>query len=733
MSGTGSTSLSDLLEKINTSDKQYDAALITKAYAVAAQSHLGQKRKSGEPYIVHPLSVAMILLDLGMDTESIAAAILHDVVEDNKDVPLEEIRQMFGGNIAVLVDGVTKITQLAGTQTYKEKQAQREHQQAENIRKMFLAMNKDIRVIIIKLADRIHNMRTLEAQTPEAQMRISKETLEVYAPIAHRLGIRQFKEELEDAALQYLDHFVYKEITDHLALKHDEREKLLESIKEKIHERLEGANVEANITARVKSVYGIYRKTYLQGKNFDEIYDIYAVRVIVNDMSECYTVLGLMHDTFKPIPNRLKDYISLPKPNMYQSLHTTVLGKEGVPFEIQIRTWEMHYTAEYGIAAHWKYKAGIESAENLQKKTLWIQQLLEAQDDAEEIKQIIKTDLTLEEVFVLTPKGDAIPLPTGSTVIDFAYSIHSEIGNHISGAKADGHIVPITHELQTGEVIEVLTSRNAAPSRDWLDIAKTSNARGKIRAWFKREKREENIIAGREELEREFKRNLISFSGEEKLAEFVAELARKQRFGSAEDLYAAIGYGGLKLSNFMQKIREDYEKRDKTPEELDREALESAEKKQSQTKKGVSGGVVIEGVDNALVKYAQCCNPVPGDRIIAFITRGHGFAVHKQDCPNFENSTQPERWHLARWAEGVRESYRIIIELIAYDRPGLVSDVTTQLNNMHVQIEELQVKVSGQIVKMLCTAAISNLDQLQAVCNSLKKISGVISAVRTGK
>ena len=541
----------DLLKLIQDSEREYDLALIDKAYQLAYQMHGDQKRLSGAPYISHPIAVACILVEMGMDSESVAAGLLHDVVEDTP-VDLEQIRKMFGNEIANLTNGVTKLGRIP--------YSSREEQQAENLRKMLIAMADDIRVIIIKLADRLHNMRTIEFMAPQKQRDKALENMEVYAPIAHRLGIRMVKEELEDISLRYLDPIAYQEIESGLAMRSGERKAFIEVTKKRIYDRISPEIPNVYLEGRVKSINGIYRKMFIQGKSMDEIYDIYAVRVIVDTINDCYNVLGVIHDMFRPIPNRFKDYISTPKPNGYQSLHTTVLSKEGVAFEVQIRTWEMHHTAEYGIAAHWKYKLGVTKGDKLDDRLAWIRQMLENQKDsgdATDLVRTIKSDLAPEEVFVFTPKGDVISLPSGSTVIDFAYAIHSAVGNRMVGAKVDKRIVPIDYKVKNGEIIEILTAKEGShgPSRDWLKIVKTSEARNKIRQWFKKERREENIVEGRAELEREFRRNGIDLTDEE-LKSCLELIGRRQNCTSEDDVYAAIGYGGIQLWKVMPKLKE---------------------------------------------------------------------------------------------------------------------------------------------------------------------------------
>lgn len=713
-----------LMDAIKRSKRPYDIALLRKAYELAKVSHSAQIRDTGDPYISHPVAVAIILVEMGMDVESILAALLHDVVEDTP-VTLEELEKQFGSSVAQLVDGVTKLGKVSS----------REERQAENVRKMLIAMNNDIRVIIIKLADRLHNMRTLYARPPQKQRDTSKETMDIYAPIAHRLGIRAIKEELEDLSIHYLDPVGYREIENLLEKKKEDRADFLSEIMDRVKERLESDNVKAKVEGRVKSVYGIYRKIYGQGKIFDEIYDIYAVRVIVDTVKECYYVFGLMHDTFTPIPNRFKDYISTPKPNMYQSLHTTVIGREGIPFEIQIRTFDMHHTAEYGIAAHWKYKEGLTKKTSLEERISWVRQILDSEDeDVENIVKNIKSDLVPDEVFVYTPKGDFKTLPVGSTVIDFGYAIHTEIGNHLVGAKVNSRIVPIDYKLQTGDIVEILTSNalGQGPSRDWLNIVRTSSARSKIRQWFKRERREENIVQGKTDLEREFKRNRIILTHEQK-EKFIADLAKRQKCASVDDFYASIGYGGIQLVNIMRRVRDDYTKTytkedEKVPE------IPLQKKKGKKT----SSGVIVKGVDGLLVKFAQCCNPLPGDDIIGFITRGYGVSIHKRDCVNvvsaFEKNNELERWVPANWDSEVWKTFMVTLEIIMGDRAGLLAEISIRLTNMHVPVHSINARgLQNEQAGVILTVEIVDLEQLENIISSLSAIPGTISVKRTGK
>ena len=724
----------ELMAALKESNRPYDFDMITQAYEYADKAHEGQMRQSGEPYITHPISVAHILVELGMDTETICAGLLHDVVEDTAST-LDEIKKMFGADVALMVDGVTKLTKLS----YSSK----EQRQAENVRKMLLAMAKDVRVIIVKLADRLHNMRTGEYWKEYKRREKALETMEVYAPLADRLGIRSIKEELEDISLRFLDPIAYEEIERMLKLKKEERERFLDAIQEKIRERLNKEGMKFFLQSRVKSIYGIYRKVYMQGRNFDEIYDVYAVRVIVDTSYECYSVLGIMHDEFTPIPKRFKDYISTPKANMYQSLHTTVLDKEGgIPFEIQIRTWEMHYTAEYGIAAHWKYKAGIEKKDKLEERLAWVRQLLEVQQDsgdAQDIVRSIKSDIAPEECFVFTPKGDVINLPTGSTVIDFAYAIHSEVGNRMTGAKVDGRIVPLDFKLETGMIVEIITSKGPGngPSRDWLKIVKTSEARTKIRAWFKKERREENIITGKEELEREFKRNLINVP-ENELEDFVLNLAKRQHINTLEDFYAAIGYGGVLLSRLMTRVKEEFQKTYRSAAEEEKKAALLPQQTAAAGKKPgkPTSGVIVEGLDSCLVKFAKCCNPLPGDPIVGFITRGYGVSIHKQDCVNVLNSPAENegRWVRAEWASNVTsEKFKSTIDITSQPRDTLLADVTILLSNMHIPMHALVAKESKDhsVILIQVTVEVNGVDQLSYLLNSLRAIKGVEDVRRT--
>ena len=718
-----------LIQKILTTDKQYDLSKIITAYEFAAKAHEGQTRSSGQPYIIHPLAVAFILLDLGMDTDTICAAILHDVVEDTP-CTLDDLKKRFGQDVAMLVDGVTKLNKIPAFN--------REEQQAENVRKILLAMSQDIRVMIIKLCDRLHNMRTLKYRPLHKQRRTALETMNIYAPIAHRLGISAVKDELEDLAFHYLDPYAYSEIEHILEINKEEREAFIETIKSRIAQRFKSEEFiePPQIEGRVKSIYGIYKKVFVNHKSIDEIYDKYAVRIIVTTVAECYNVLGLIHDMFRPLPNRFKDYISTPKANMYQSLHTTVLGREGIPFEVQIRTWDMHETAEYGIAAHWKYKEGIQGKDKMEQRLAWVRQVIEAQqtsDDVEEIVRIIKTDLAPEDIVVMTPKGDSISLPINSTVIDYAYRIHTEIGHKTVGAKVDGKIVPLDYKLQTGEICEIITSKDPekGPNRAWLDIVKTNEAKAKIRSWFKKECREENIVQGKAELEREFKRHKMKVS-EEKMEEFLADDLKRHNCSSVEDFYASIGYGGILLSKIISHLKDKYQKLYASS------AADENEKPVSLIKPTSSKNtIILDKIDDCVVKFAQCCNPLPGDEIVGFITRGHGISVHTTSCTNYKavlgrnNPEELERWCDIQWSEESNGALQTSIEVIATDRVGLVYDISSVLMESRIPIvhsSSRNLKNGNALFE--ATITIASTEQLKNLFDKIRRIKDVISVER---
>jgi len=718
----------ELRKVLTESGKHYEMEMIDKAYRLAEASHEGQFRKTGEAYIEHPLAVAGILAELGMDSTCIAAAILHDVVEDTP-VTLEEIEKMFNKDVALLVDGVTKLGQIPlSTQ---------EEQQAENLRKMLLAMSKDIRVMIIKLCDRLHNMRTYEGWKPQKQRDKALETMDIYSSIAHRLGMSKIKDELQDISLRILDPIGYDEVK-HAIQRDGNAQLLVDNIVSNVKDKLNEFGLkDATVLGRVKSVYGVYRKLYIQGRDYGEIYDIYAVRIILNSVAECYNALGLMHDMYRPIPSRFKDYISSPKANMYQSLHTSVIGKDGIPFEIQIRTWDMHYTAEYGIAAHWKYKTGLQGADNMDEKLAWVRQMLENQQDAEDNTELlasIKSDLVPDDIFVFTPKGDVINLPAGATVIDFAYAIHSAVGNRMTGAKVSGRMVPIDYKVSTGEIIEVVTGpKDKGPSRDWLNIVKTSEAKSKIRSWFKKERKEENITEGKNALDKELRRNLITPG--DTYDEFMTELARRSKYNNSEELFAAIGYGGIQLSKVIFKAKDIWTKIQK-----EREQAEQPVEKQMVTapvkKPKSSNGVIVEGLDNCLVKFSKCCSPLPGDEIVGFITRGFGVSIHKKSCVNARpENIDPEnraRWVNAYWADDIKEDFKASLEIMALDNGMALVEVSTQLGNMRVPIFELNAKqTADKRLSMHVTIGVNNTDHLNAIIAKLKKTKNIISVERS--
>lgn len=718
-----------LLESVKNNFAQEEVDKIVKAFELADEAHGGQKRRSGEPYIIHPVAVARILADeVGMDAESICAALLHDVVEDT-DIPSLFIKKEYGETVENLVDGVTKLGQISVS-------VSKEEEQSENVRKMFLAMSKDIRVIIIKLADRLHNMRTLRFMPEEKRRYKARETLSIYAPIAHRLGMRKFKEELEDLAISFLDPVACKEIATILENQVESRQEFLEKIKGKIRERVVQDVPNVHLEGRIKSIHGIYRKTIMQPKSIDEVYDIYAVRLIVDSIEQCYLCLGIIHEIYKLIPGRFKDYISTPKPNMYQSLHTTVIGTSGIPFEVQIRTWEMHHTAQFGIAAHWKYKLGINGTQKFEERLSWIRKVLDTQkegDNVEDIVSTIKTDFISEEVFAFTPKGSVINLPLGSCIVDFAFAIHTQVGIKMIGAKVDNRIVTLDHKIKTGEIIQILTTSQAGkgPSRDWLKIAKTSSARTKIRSWFKKERRDENIIEGKAEVEREFKRNKIILP-EDQMQQLLERITQMQRCTDVENFYAAVGYGGLSLNKIMIRIKDECNKIIKENLPPNDEIVITAPKK----RKSIDG-IIIEGIDNCLIKFSRCCSPLPGDDIVGFITRGHGMSVHTRGCTNvprdLENCAEPERWVKAEWDDKTSSDYRVTLEITCLNRVGLLADISGVMANMHVMINSIAVKELNDgrcIISIAIT--ISNAEHYVKLKDKLKKISNVLDIQRAG-
>ena len=725
-----------LMEKLSNSGRKYDLEKIKMAGEYAQSLHEGQFRVSGEPYISHPVAVAEIVSDLGLDTNSICAALLHDTVEDCSDkTDLREIESKFGAETAMLVDGLTKMVTL----NIEDK----EEAHIENLRKMLLAMSKDIRVIFIKLCDRLHNMRTLAVKADPKRRKTALETMYVYAPLAHRLGMQKIKQELENLCISYLDPIGYAEIKQYIDDKYGQSVGFIENVRGIVDKKLRENNIHFELAGRIKSVYSIYRKMFNQGKSFDEIYDFYAMRIIVDTELECYTALGLIHEMFKSVPGRFKDYISTPKPNMYRSLHTTVIGRDGIPFEVQIRTWEMHHIAEYGICAHWKYKSGEKSRADIDNKLEWISRLIETESnttDPDEFLEAIKTDIFHDETFVFTPKGDVIALPLGSTVIDFAYAIHSGVGNSMIGAKINGMIVPIERAPVTGDIVEILTSSSSkGPSRDWLNIVKTSEARTKIRSWFKREKRAENIVAGKAMVDAEFKRWSHGYT-ESQRNDVVAAVGQRIGYMSAEDLYNTLGYGGIALSKVAGKFKDEFERTVMVEGDGEQAADITVEQVKTVAPKNIksNGGIIVDGLEGCLVKFARCCNPLPGDSVIGFITRGHGVSVHKSDCPNVklsrENAENSDRWVEAYWEEkksGTVDLYEAQISIYVFDRMGIIADISVALSDMKVQL--LQINTSkygneGAIVNLKISC--KNVDHYHSIVSKLKSIEGVNDITR---
>ncbi len=694
-----------------------DLEVIQRAYEYADEKHKNQLRKSGEPYIIHPLAVAEIVAEIGLDTDAITAALLHDCLEDT-DASFEEISRMFGETVANLVEGVTKLTRV--------QYSTMEEQQMENLRKMFMAMSKDIRVILIKIADRLHNTRTLQYQTPAKQISKSMETMEIYAPLAHRLGMQKIKWELEDTSLQYLDPEGYQEIIDYLKKNEDSANSFMNAIQSKITDRLASVGIHGSIYGRIKHTYSIYRKMRAQNKTIDELYDLYAFRVIVDNIADCYNVLGHIHDLFNPIPGRFKDYISTPKPNMYQSLHTTVIGSQGIPFEVQIRTWEMHQTAEYGVAAHWKYKQ--HAGEGSEKEFEWVRRLLENQQDVEADDYIhsLKVDMFDDEVFVFTPKGKVISLPAGSTPIDFAYAIHSAVGNTMIGAKVNNRIASYDAPLHNGDIVEILTSKSAkGPSRDWLNICQSNQARVKIKQWFKREKREENIVRGKASFEAELRHAGVDPDILQN-AEILPVILKKVSFECLDDMYAAIGYGGLTAAKAVGRIRDDLTKATRTlaPKPLARQGTPAVN----------SSGVIVEDIGSCMIKFSRCCTPVPGDEIIGFITKGYGVSVHRKDCPNARAALDPAqkgRWVKVTWAEAPDVMFSTSLEIEADDRDGLMLDVATILTSLRLRTSEMSARSVGGGTAIVCLRfGVHNLTELENVRTRLRGISGVHNVER---
>ena len=719
-----------------------DKARLFDAFTYADNAHASQQRKDGTPYITHPLAVADLVADLELDPDSVIAALLHDTIEDT-GATHEEVAQRFGEPVADLVEGVTKLTRVQYTS--------REEKQMENLRKMLLAMSKDIRVILVKICDRLHNMRTMQYQTPKKQREKALETMEIYGPLAHRLGMQRMKWELEDLSLQYLDPVGYNDIKTQLEARFSAHQEFLANTQAKLQKRMEQEGIHCTVYGRIKHIYSIYRKMYTQHKTLYEIFDLYAFRVIVDDIADCYNVLGHVHDMFNLVPDRFKDYISTPKPNMYQSLHTTVIGKEGIPFEVQIRTWEMHQIAEYGIAAHWKYKAGVGNQKLSSEATYeWVRKLLESQQDtdAEEFVRSLKVDLFADEVFVFTPQGDVVNLPAGATPIDFAYSIHSAVGNRMTGAKVNGRIVPFDSQLHNGDIVEIITSNSSrGPSRDWMKICKSNEARNKIRQWFKKERREENVATGRAAFESEMKRSGLSMT---QLMEedVLPQVLKKVKYGSLDDLYAAIGYGGTTAQKAVIRVRDEILRLSKLQKEqaAQQEMLERGEglhvasnpavpipaPKSTHTK----NGIIVEGLDNCLVKFAKCCTPVPGDPVVGFITRGYGISVHRQDCPNADPARRkPEergRWVTVSWGDTSQEAYQTSLEITAKDRQNLFLDVAAALSAAQVKVNSLSAKGTPDgFAVITALLQVHSREEINAVMRKINGVNGVMTVNRS--
>ena len=722
----------ELEQKITSAGIPADLGRVRAAFECADRAHSGQKRRDGSPYVSHCIAAAIITAEMGLDEDSIIAALLHDTIEDTS-LTHNDIARSFGTSVADIVEGVTKLTRVQYTSV--------EEQQMENMRKMLLAMAKDIRVILIKMADRLHNMRTMAYQSEEKQRIKSLETMEIYAPIAHRLGMQKIKWELEDLSLLYLDPDGYRAITDALEARMPTLEKFMDEMRTQIRERLELDGVHATISSRIKHIYSIYRKMYAQKLDINGIFDLCAFRVIVDTIPDCYNVLGIIHDMYKPLPGRFKDYISTPKPNMYQSVHTTVIGSEGIPFEVQIRTWEMHMTAEYGVAAHWKYKTGSGEGTKAgdEEKFAWIRRLLETQQesDAQDFFHNLKVDMFADEVFVFSPKGDVINLPAGATPIDFAYSIHSAIGNSMVGATVNGRIVNFDYVLQNGDIVDIRTSKNApGPSRDWLSLAKSGAARTKIKQWFKKERREENIVHGKEQFERELRANGIApadIMGDEILPLILKRLA----FTSLDDLYAAIGYGGVTATRTVNRIRDEILRSQKANQKNAIDRINEAAERRNKRPRHAVHGILVEGLDNCLIKFSRCCTPVPGDSIIGFITRGAGVSIHRTDCENYlasrDNPETAGRWIRVSWAENTTDSYGTTLTLLSAQRSGLVMDVATALNTLNAKVRTLTARdVDSGRSTITITVEVHDLAELRTIISRLSAVRGVIRISRSG-
>ncbi|MBR1779795.1 MAG: bifunctional (p)ppGpp synthetase/guanosine-3',5'-bis(diphosphate) 3'-pyrophosphohydrolase [Oscillospiraceae bacterium] len=718
-----------------------DKARLFDAFSYADNAHASQLRKDGTAYITHPLAVADLVADLELDVDSVIAALLHDTIEDT-GATHEEVSARFGVEVADIVEGVTKLTRVQYTS--------REEKQNENLRKMLLAMSKDIRVVMVKLCDRLHNMRTMEYQSPKKQREKALETMEIYAPLAHRLGMQRIKWELEDLSLKYLDPVGYNDIKNQLDAKGSAHQEFMGATQLKIQQRLEKEGIHCTVYGRIKHIYSIYRKMYAQHKNIREIFDLYAFRVIVDSIADCYNVLGCVHDMFNLVPDRFKDYISTPKPNLYQSLHTTVIGKEGIPFEVQIRTWEMHQIAEYGIAAHWKYKAGMANQKLGSEETFeWVRRLLESQQDtdAEEFVRSMKVDLFSDEVFVFTPQGDVVNLPAGATPIDFAYSIHSAVGNHMTGARVNGRIVPFDSQLHNGDIVEIITSKSShGPSRDWMAICKSNEARNKIRQWFKRERRDENIANGRAAFESELKRAGISMADITQ-EDVLPNILKKVKYNALDDLYAAIGYGGTTAQKAVVRIRDELLRLAKIQKDQAalREAQENGEGMHVASNPAVpvpspktysKNGIIVEGLDNCLVKFAKCCTPVPGDPVVGFITRGYGVSVHRVDCPNAAvTKRKPEeagRWISVSWGDTHQEAYQTALQVTAKDRSNLFLDIAAALSACQVKVDSLSAKNTPDgFAVITAQIQVRSAEEVNSVIRRINGVSGVMTVNRS--
>ena len=725
----------ELKEKVLKHNPHADTLLLDKAYALAESAHKNQKRKSGEEFIVHPVAVATMLADMDMDLATVIAGMLHDTVEDT-DVSLETISDQFGSDIAYLVDGVTKLKHIPMTS--------KEELQAENLRKMFLSMASDIRVIVIKLVDRLHNMRTLQYVNTDSQITKARETLEIYTPLAHRLGMTKIKWELEDLCFKYLEPEAYFSLEKQINQKREEQEAYIGDVLAELRGKLEEAGISAKLDGRPKHLYSIHRKMIKQNKTLEQIYDLLAIRVIVNTVQECYTVLGIIHELYKPIPGRFKDYIAMPKPNMYQSLHTTLIGPKGRPFEAQIRTWEMHRVAENGIAAHWKYKEDMDyKASDIDLKLEWVRNLLDNQkeiDDASEFAETFKMDLFTDEVFVFTPKGEVKVFPTGSTPIDFAYSIHSAIGNRMTGAKVNGEIKPLNYKLKTGDFVEIITSSapGRGPSRDWLNIVKSSEAKSKIKQWFKKERRDENIERGKEAVEREIRRVGCTYA-QLMRDEWIQPHLSRHRFSSMDDMFNVIGFGEVSAQKFVGSLYSEFQKEQNEKED---EALllkkaeaakrESEQERQAENDAANNGGVIVKGLDNCLVRLSRCCNPVPGDSIVGYVTRGRGVSVHRTDCPNIVSLSEGDNRMIdVRWADKSKSSYVVQIGVKAVDSQSLFMDIVKTVADCNLSMQAINARKTRDNYELVdLTVEITSREELEKLVRRIRRIENVVDVSR---